>query len=822
MAHPAQSILDIPITGMTCAGCAGRVERALKAVPGVTTANVNLATERAHVEGGEPAAVAAAIRQAGYAPAIRKLTLEVTGMTCAGCVGRVERALQAVPGVTSASVNLATGRAEVEIVAGAVDAAALAAAVAAAGYKAAPVTASDTTRPDREQAAREAETAALGRSVLLAAVATAPLFLLEMGGHIFPGLHHWVGTTIGDRAWRMVSLVLATFVLFGPGLRFYRIGVPNLLRLAPDMNSLVVLGASAAWAYSGVATLAPGLMPAGADEVYFEAAAVIVTLILLGRWFEARARGRTSQAIRRLVKLQAKTARVVRDGSEVETPIEAVQSGDMIAMRPGERLPTDGEVVSGSSFVDESMITGEPAPVEKAAGARLVGGTLNTTGAFTYRATSVGADSVLARIVRMVEEAQGSKLPIQALVDRVTMWFVPAVMAVAAATFVGWLAFGPAPAIGPALVHAVAVLIIACPCAMGLATPTSIMVATGRAAELGILFRQGDALHALRDVKLVALDKTGTLTLGHPALTDIEVAPGFDEAEVLSLVASVERSSEHPIARALVGAAEARGLAIPQAERFEAVAGFGASAEVKGRRVAVGADRFMAKLGIDVSALDAARTRLAEAARTPLYAAIDGRPAAILAVADPLRPTTAEAIRSLRGLGLKVAMITGDNRRTGEAIAAELGIDEVVAEVLPEGKVAALKELAARHGRVAFVGDGINDAPALAAADVGIAIGTGTDVAIESAEVVLMSSDLRAVADAVRLSRATLRNIGENLGWAFGYNVLLIPPAAGVLTPVLGWTLSPMLAAAAMALSSVSVVANALRLRRFQPQRSPA
>ncbi|MDB5557147.1 MAG: copper-translocating P-type ATPase, partial [Enterovirga sp.] len=676
--------------------------------------------------------------------------------------------------------------------------------------------------PDREQAVREAETAALGGAVLLAAIATAPLFVLEMGMHLVPSLHHWVSGTIGDQTWRVVSLLLATFVLFGPGLRFFRIGVPNLIRLAPDMNSLVVLGTGAAWAYSTVATLAPGWMPAGSDAVYFEAAAVIVTLILLGRWFEARARGRTSQAIRRLLTLQAKTARVIRDGREVETPIESVQSGDVIAVRPGERLPTDGEVVSGASYVDESMITGEPVPAEKGLGARVVGGTVNTTGAFTYRATSVGADSALARIVRMVEDAQGAKLPIQALVDRVTMWFVPAVMAVAAATFLVWLLLGPAPALGTALVHAVAVLIIACPCAMGLATPTSIMVATGRAAELGILFRQGDALHALRDVELIALDKTGTLTLGRPTLTDMEVAPGFEEDEVLALVAAAERSSEHPIARALVEAAEARGLAAPQAARFEAVAGFGATAEVSGRQVAIGADRFMAKLGIDITGFDGARARLGEAARTPLYAAIDGRPAAILGVADPLRPTTAEAIRALHGLGLKVAMITGDNRRTAEAIARELGIDAVVAEVLPEGKVAALKELAARHGRVAFVGDGINDAPALAAADVGVAIGTGTDVAIESAEVVLMSSDLRAVADAVRLSRATMRNIGENLGWAFGYNVLLIPLAAGALVPVLGWALSPMLAAGAMALSSVSVVANALRLRGFRPQRSAA
>jgi Au+-exporting ATPase len=477
----------------------------------------------------------------------------------------------------------------------------------------------------------------------------------------------------------------------------------------------------------------------------------------------------------------------------------------------------DGEVVEGESFVDESMITGEPIPVAKAPGVRVVGGTVNQTGALTLRATAVGAESVLAQIIRMVERAQGSKLPIQALVDRVTMWFVPAVMGLALLTLVAWLLFGPDP--GLALVNAVAVLIIACPCAMGLATPTSIMVGTGRGAELGVLFRNGEALQLLRDARVVALDKTGTLTEGRPALTDLEVAPGFGRDEVLARVAAVEARSEHPIARAIVEAAQARGLALPQAQGFASVTGMGARAEVEDARVEVGADRFMASLGLDVAPFAGTAERLGREGRTPLYAAVDGRLAAILAVADPIKPATPAAIAALHGLGLRVAMITGDNRRTAEAIAARLGIDEVVAEVLPEGKVEAVRRLKAAHGRLAYVGDGINDAPALAEADVGLAIGTGTDIAIESADVVLMGGSLRGLPDAIALSRATMSNIRQNLFWAFAYNAALIPVAAGLLWPAFGLLLSPVLAAAAMALSSVFVLGNALRLRGFAPPR---
>jgi len=831
-AKPASAdTLDIAIEGMSCASCVGRVEKAIRSVEGVLAANVNLATEKAHVEfapsAATPAAVAEAIRAAGYEPSDSTMELKITGMTCASCVSRVEKALKHVPGVLQANVNLATERASIRYLGGANMARRLIAAVEQTGYEAEALRA-DRGLADRDRAAREAEIAELRGSLAIAAVLTLPVFVLEMGSHFIPAVHDWVMGTLGHRTSWHLQFALTTLVLFGPGLRFFRKGVPALLRRSPDMNTLVVLGTSAAYAYSVAATFLPGLLPAGMANVYYEAAAVIVTLILLGRFLEAKAKGRTSEAIKRLVGLQAKTARVVRNGQALEIPLDQVLAGDVVQVRPGEKIPVDGEVVEGSSFVDESMITGEPVPVQKGQGAEVVGGTINKTGTFTFRATRIGADTVLAQIIRMVEQAQGSKLPIQALVDRVTAWFVPAVMAAAALTFMVWLVFGPDPALTFALVNAVAVLIIACPCAMGLATPTSIMVGTGRAAELGVLFRQGEALQSLKEIGVVALDKTGTLTQGRPELTDFVTTPEFAEAETLRLVAAVEGRSEHPIAQAIVAAAAGRGLALPSPDGFEAVPGFGVSARIEGRKVDVGADRFMAKLGLSVAAFADTAARLGAEGKSPLYVAIDGRLAAIVAVADPIKPSTPEAIASLHALGLKVAMITGDNRRTAEAIARRIGIDEVVAEVLPDGKVEAVKRLRQAHGRIAFVGDGINDAPALAEADIGIAIGTGTDIAIESADVVLMSGDVRGVVSAIALSKATIRNIRQNLFWAFAYNVLLIPVAAGVLYPVDGTLLSPIFAAGAMALSSVFVLGNALRLRRFKapiasmPAASPA
>jgi Cu+-exporting ATPase len=622
---------------------------------------------------------------------------------------------------------------------------------------------------------------------------------------------------IGHRGSWFLQFAMTTLVLFGPGLRFFQKGVPALLRGAPDMNSLVALGTSAAWGYSIVATFAGELLPEGTQNVYYEAAAVIVTLIILGRFLEARAKGRTSEAIERLMGLQAKTARVLRSGEAIEVSLAEVKPDDIVQVRPGERVPVDGQVTEGSSYVDESMITGEPVPVQKAAGAEVVGGTINKTGAFSFRATKVGAGTVLAQIIRMVEQAQGSKLPIQALVDRVTSVFVPIVMGVAALTFAIWLFIGPEPALTFALVNAVAVLIIACPCALGLATPTSIMVGTGRAAEMGVLFRRGEALQTLRGAKVIALDKTGTLTKGRPELAAFIPAPGFTQEEVLSLVAAVETRSEHPIAEAIMDAARKRGLTLAAVEAFDAVPGFGVAARVQDRKVEVGADRYMAKLGYDVLDLVPAAKRLAIEGKSPLYAAVDGKLAAVIAVADPVKPTTPEAIRALHALGLKVAMITGDNAGAAQAIARQLGIDEVVAEVPPDGKVEALRGLRERLGSVAFVGDGINDAPALAEADVGLAIGTGTDVAIEAADVVLMSGDLRGVTNAIALSQATIRNIKQNLFWAFAYNTVLIPLAAGALYPAYGMLLSPVFAAGAMALSSVFVLGNALRLKTFRP-----
>jgi Cu+-exporting ATPase len=815
----APETLDIPVQGMSCASCVGRVEKAIKAVEGVTAANVNLATERAHVsfapDQANPAAVAEAIRTAGYEPSDSHIDLKIDGMTCASCVARVEKALKRVPGVLEAHVNLATERASLRYLGGPEVVKRMIEAVDATGYTAQEIR-PDIDQTDRERAAREAEIAGLRRALTVAALLTLPVFALEMGSHVIPGMHDWLMETLGHGTSWYLQFVLTTLVLFGPGLRFFRKGIPALLRWSPDMNSLVVLGTSAAYAYSVVATFLPGLMPAGMANVYYEAAAVIVTLILLGRFLEAKAKGRTSEAIKRLVGLAPKTARVIRKNETLEIPLDQVLIGDVIQVRPGDKIPVDGEVIEGSSFVDESMITGEPLPVQKAQGAQVVGGTINKTGGFTFRATRIGADTVLAQIIRMVEQAQGSKLPIQALVDKVTAWFVPAVMAAAAFTFLVWLAFGPEPAVTFALVNAVAVLIIACPCAMGLATPTSIMVGTGRAAELGVLFRQGEALQSLKEIGVVALDKTGTLTQGRPELTDFVTAQDFSGNDVLRLVASVEARSEHPIAQAIVAAAERQGIHLPNTDSFEAVPGFGVSATAEGHKVDVGADRFMTKLGLDPALFSDTASRLGAEGKSPLYAAIDGRLAAIIAVADPVKPSTPEAIAALHALGLKVAMITGDNRKTAEAIARRIGIDEVVAEVLPEGKVEVVKQLRTGHGKLAFVGDGINDAPALAEADIGIAIGTGTDIAIESADVVLMSGDVRGVVNAIALSKATIRNIRQNLFWAFAYNVVLIPVAAGVLYPLDGTLLSPVVAAAAMALSSVFVVGNALRLRRFK------
>lgn len=736
----------------------------------------------------------------------KPISIDIDGMTCASCVARVEKALNKVPGVESASVNFATERASVRM-AETGQVADLLAAVEKAGY-----TGHETPQAGEHSGHQhhDEDAAILRRDVIIAAIPTLPLFVLEMGGHLYMPFHMWLTNLVPTPTLHIFYFVLASFVLFVPGWRFFKVGIPALLRGAPEMNSLVALGSGAAYLYSVVATFAPQVLPSQAQYVYYEAAAVIITLILVGRWLEAIAKGRTGNAIQRLVREQAKTARVQRDGQISEIAIEQVQVGDIILVRPGEKVAVDGEIVDGASHINESMISGEPLPVSKTVGAEVIGGTLNTSGSFSFRATKVGGDTMLAQIIRMVEEAQGGKLPIQGVVDQITAWFVPAVIVMAILTFAVWAVWGPSPAYVFGLVNAVAVLIIACPCAMGLATPTSIMVGTGRAAEMGVLFRKSEALQRLRDVAVVALDKTGTLTEGKPALTDIILDDDFEHDEVLALVAAVEAKSEHPIAAAIVAAAEKAGLTLGTVTDFAADAGNGVSARVDGRLVSIGSQRHLGHL--DFSDFTAAIEKFADQGKTPVFAAVDDKLAAAIVVADTIKPTSRAVIDALHGLGLKVAMISGDNRRTAEAIARQLGIDEVRAEVLPADKVDTIKALR-QFGTVAFVGDGINDAPALAEADIGIAVGTGTDAAIESADVVLLGGDLKGVLDALVISRATMKNIWENLFWAFGYNVLLIPVAAGVLYPAFGILLSPMLGAGAMAMSSILVVSNAQRLR---------
>jgi Cu+-exporting ATPase len=813
--------VSFSVQGMTCASCVGRVERTLKAVPGVRDAQVNLATEKASVvlDNGQVGAVFAAVEKAGYRPVAERRELGVDGMTCASCVGRVERAIRKLPGILDASVNLATQKASIAYLPDLVDLGRVEQAISEAGYTPRELD-GGAAAEDHERAARAAEIAELRRSVLFAAAFTVPLVLVAMLRYV-PAVGEIMLALMPERGWMWVELVLAAPVQFYAGWRFYRQGWAELRHLNPGMSSLVMLGTSAAFFYSLLALLVPQFFPEGSAKTYFEAAGVIITLILLGRLLEAVAKGRTSEAIKKLMQLQAKTAGVLRDGQETEVPIEEVVVDDLVLVRPGERLPVDGVVAEGASFVDESMITGEPIPVEKRAGSEVVGATVNKTGAFTLRATRVGADTVLSQIIKMVEEAQGAKPPIQQLADRVASVFVPIVIGVALVTFSVWLAFGPTPALSFAFVTGVSVLLIACPCAMGLATPTAIMVGTGKGAEMGVLFRKGAALEKLARVSTVVLDKTGTLTLGRPELTDFidlraEANAGRGADAVLRLIAAAEAKSEHPIAEAIVNGAKQRDLELPAVTGFEADPGFGIEAHTEGHTVHVGADRYMKRLGIDLGVAAERAQALAAQAKTPLYAAIDGALAAVIAVSDPLKDGSQEAIQALHALGFEVAMLTGDNRATAQAIARQVGIDRVLAEVLPDQKAEEVKRLQREGKQVAFVGDGINDAPALAQADTGIAIGTGTDIAIEAGEVILMSGDLRGIVNAAALSKRTLWTIWLNFFWAYAYNVALIPVAAGVLYPLIGLLLSPILAAAAMSISSLFVVTNSLRLRGFR------
>lgn len=740
-----------------------------------------------------------------------KVTFDIEGMTCASCVRRVEKALKNVPGVEEATVNFATNRAHVRFRKNNVSSNMLEAAVAEAGYKA--KSAADN---GHDMSQHGDETKGLLYSLLFAILLTLPVFMLEMGGHLFPAFRDWVEQTMGYGMNRIVQFVLTSCVLFGPGFRFFQKGVPALLHGRPDMNSLVAVGAFAAWVYSTVATFAGSILPEGANHIYFEAAAVIVTLILLGRYLESRARGHAGEAIRALAGLRPQNTRIQRGKKIKDILLEDVEVGDHIVVRPGEKLPVDGEVTDGASHVDESMMTGEPIPVMKTVGAKVFAGTVNGNGTLVFRAEKVGADTLVAQIQRMVEEAQNTKLPIQSMVDRVMAWFVPAVFGFSVFTFILWLMFARQPALPQALVAAVAVLIIACPCAMGLATPMSIMVGTGRAARLGVLFRRGDALQTLREAEVIAFDKTGTLTLGKPQLVQFEVADGFKRKDVLAKVAAVESRSEHPIGMALDSIAQIEGLKLPKISDFEAHAGLGVSGKISGKRVAIGSEHYMNRLKVDIAPFTSAAKAYGKKGMTTVYAAIGGRPAAVLAVADPVKLHSNYAVETLNKMGLDTVMVTGDSRVTAQAVGKEIGITQIEAEVLPAGKVDVVRHLQKNGRRVAFVGDGINDAPALSAADTGIAIGTGTDVAIESADVILISGDPAAIANAVGISHATIRNIKQNLFWAFAYNIALIPVAAGILYPRWGIQLSPVLAAGAMALSSIFVVVNALRLRRFK------
>lgn len=801
--------IEIGIEGMSCASCVGRVERALSNQPGVSVSQVNLATEKASVEFDQPATIEGlveAIRDAGYQPRLESAEVPVFGMTCGSCVSRVERALNKQPGMIRASVNLTTQKAFVEFLPDALSLARIYQTIRDTGY--------EPQEPDAQAVDEDKEGVNLRSKVIFAAALTIPVVLIAMGKMI-PALEALYTSVLPHRGWMTIEWLLTTPVLFYAGSRFFRAGYAELRHASPGMNTLVMIGSSAAYFYSVAALFVPEFFPAGTAQSYFEAAAVIVTLILLGRYFEHIAKGRTSEAIKKLLQLQAKTARVIREGKAVEVPIEAVVPGDRIQVRPGERVPVDGVVEEGQSYVDESMISGEPVPVAKQKKAELVGGTINKNGSLIFRATRVGADTVLAQIISMVESAQADKPPIQELADKIAGVFVPIVIVLAILTFIAWFSFGPAPALSFAFVTTVSVLLIACPCAMGLATPTAIMVGTGKGAEMGVLFRKGAALETLARMDTIVLDKTGTLTLGRPELTDFILVEGCED-EVLAWVAAVESESEHPIGEAIVKGARDRGLTLPAASDVQAEPGFGIQAQVAGHRINVGADRYMRSLGVDVDGLADSARSLAEKAKSPLYVAVDGQLAALLAVADPLRNGSVDAVATLKATGLDVAMLTGDNRATAEAIARQAGIERVLAEVLPDQKAAEVKRLQEEGAKVAFVGDGINDAPALAQADVGIAIGTGTDIAIEAGDLVLMRGDLRGIVDATELSRRTRKTILVNFAWAYGYNLALIPVAAGVLFPFTGYLLNPMLAAGAMSLSSVFVVTNSLRLGRFK------
>jgi len=814
--------LDLPITGMSCASCAVRIEKGLSEVEGVSQATVNFAAEKAtvffHPSQTDPSHLIERVKDLGYGARIEKIVLPIQGMTCASCVNRVEKALSSLKGVVDVNVNFATERASIEYLPGEVTIKDLKKVVQEAGYQVVELKVGDSTLREedvveKERLLREQDLSRLKWKFIIGAVLLSPILVLMYGG---PLLEKWFG--LSKEINFFIQFLLATPVQFWAGWQFYLGFWKATKHKTSDMNTLIAVGTSAAYLYSLIVTFGPHLIMVRGlmVDVYFDTSAAIIVLILLGRFLEARAKGRTSEAIKKLIGLQPKTARVLRNGNEMDIPVEEVTPGDVVIVRPGEKIPVDGSVKEGYSSVDESMVTGESLPVEKRAGDAVIGATMNKTGTFKFEATKVGRDTVLSQIIRLVQEAQGSKPPIARLVDVIASYFVPVVIGIAILTFMIWYLFGPHPALTYAFLNFIAVLIIACPCALGLATPTSIMVGTGKGAENGILIRGAEALETAHRLNTIVLDKTGTLTKGEPSVTDIIEGDRFSRKEILTLAASAEKGSEHPLGEAIVIKAKEENLSLLDPKDFQAIAGYGIEAMINSKKVLLGNIKLMEERKVFLNGFLEKAEHLSSEGKTPMFLAVEGEAAGIIAVADTLKENSKEAVEALRRMGLEVVMLTGDNERTARAIAHQIGIDRVLAEVLPEMKAEEVKRLQTEGKRVGMVGDGINDAPALAQANVGIAIGTGTDVAMESSDITLMGGDLRGVVTAIALSKATIRNIRQNLFWAFAYNTILIPVAAGVLFPFWGILLNPILAAGAMAFSSVTVVSNALRLRKFK------
>ncbi|HMK57342.1 MAG TPA: heavy metal translocating P-type ATPase [Dissulfurispiraceae bacterium] len=802
--------IDIPVTGMTCAACSAAVERALKKVEGVKSAAVNLPLERATIEFSESdvpkllPVVVDAIKDEGYGVGTRKLDVAVNGMTCAACVGAVEKALKGIEGVVGASVNLATEKASVEYIPTVTGFDDFKRVIADAGYSAVLIT---KEFADSERETRRKEYEALRLRFIISLLLTVPIIIGSM--FTLPVISSWY-----------VLLVLATPVQFWSGLRFHKAAVSAIRHGSTNMNTLISVGTNAAYFFSLAATFTPQLFTSGGivPNVYFDTSATIITLILLGRLLEARAKGKTSEAIKKLIGLQPETACILRGDQEREVPIAEVSEGDVIVVRPGERVPVDGEVVSGASTIDESMLTGESIPVEKLPGSMVYGGTVNKAGSFRFAAMRVGKETSLARIIKLVEEAQGSKAPIQRLADKIAGVFVPVVMGIAVMTFLLWLLLGPQHAFAPAFMNFIAVLIIACPCALGLATPTAIMVGTGKGAENGILIKDAEALELAHKINVVILDKTGTITKGEPEVADIIKLGSHSDmpvADLLQVAASAEKLSEHPLGKAIVRMANSEKITVREPLDFVSVSGGGVKAKTDGElQIIMGNQALLSGEGIDTSEAEDITVKFASEGKTPVFMAVNKTLGAVFAIADPVKEDSAAAVRELVSMGIEVVMLTGDHRNTAESMARQVGIERFYAEVLPDRKTDIIKKLKAENKVTAMVGDGINDAPALASADVGIAIGTGTDIAIEASDITLTRGSLRSVVDAIKLSRLTIRTIRQNLFWAFIYNIVGIPVAAGLLHIFGGPLLNPMIASAAMSFSSVSVVTNSLRLKR--------